>query len=155
MITAEHFGELVSYWQSLKDTDFKPSTIQAPIDDLMYTSTKIPAVAGIALWPNIVGLLGAGMTRMISTGEEAPGAADAWAAVVTVADRAARLDFVGLLKSLLANVQCGKLKGPAGFAEGKVLTHFDTHFSGEYLHLLKVCALALAHNFRGPTYGAR
>lgn len=150
MISEKDSAELYAYWKSLADVDFKPSTVQIKLDGLVYTSTKLAAATGVNLWPRVVSLLGAGTTRLVAgAGNDTP-TVDWWAAITIIADRATRIDFVGLIKELLDRMQCNALRGGG---EGKVVPAFDTHFSGEYVHLLKVCALALAHNFRGPTLG--
>lgn len=150
MISEKDSAELYAYWLSLASVDCKPSTIQATLDGLVYTSTKLAAGTGVALWPRVIALLGAGTTRLLAgAGGDTP-SVDWWAAITVIADRAVREDFLGLCKALLERVQCNALRGGG---EGKVVPAFDTHFSGEYLHLLKVCALSLAHNFRGPTLG--
>lgn len=140
----------MTFATALSGVDCKPRTVQHTIDDLVYTSTKVPASIGLELLPRVTALLGAGLTRAIATGD----AADLDAgAVVRVADRAMRDGLVPLVRDLLQRMKCSRT--PAYPNGGDVLADFDEHFAGEYLHLAKVCAFALAHNFRGPTYGGR
>lgn len=151
MLTAEQFADLYTFWTSLKQVDLKPSTIQHGVDGLMYTNTKLPAMKGLALLPEVTALLGHGLMRVIASGESM-GAVDSTAAIVVVSERAARGDFPKLCKDILESTQCNALRGGG---EGYVVKGFDTHFAGEYLHMLKVCALSLVHNYRGPTLGGR
>jgi hypothetical protein len=144
---------LLAFAADLRAVDLKPSTVQHKLDGVMYTSTKLPARVGLELLPRITTLLGAGMLRLVATGEGEGLSIDRLAAaLVATADRALRDGLVPLVLELLANTQCGALRDGG---EGKFTPdRFDSHFAGDYLHLLKVCALVLAHNFRGPTFGS-
>lgn len=128
--------------------DCKPRAIQFSIDGLVYTSVKLPAGVGLELWPRVVALLGSGLTRGLATGE---GEVDL-SAFVRVADKAMKDGLLPLVRDLLVRMQCNKLFTTG--QPGLVNDDFDEHFAGEYAHLGKVCVLALAHNLRGPTYGA-
>lgn len=137
----------------LRALNLRESTIQFKIDGITYTSTKLPARTGLELWPRVTALLGAGLLRLIVAGESELGMDKLAAALVVVSERAMRDGLVPLVLDLLARMQCGALRGGG---QGQITPDvFDTHFAGEYGHLLKVCAFALAHNLRGPTYGAR
>ena len=145
---------LLAYAAEMRSIDLKPSTIQHKIDGVMYTSIKFPARTGLELMPRVTTLIGSGLLRLVATGEAESLPIDRLAlALVAIADRALRDGLTPLVLDLLAHVQCGAFKDGG---DGKITgDKFDTHFAGEYLHLLKVCALALAHNFRGPTFGSR
>lgn len=145
---------LVAFAAEMRSIDLKPSTIQHKIDGIMYTSTKFPARTGLELMPRVTTLVGAGLLRLVATGEGESMPIDRLAfALVAIADRALRDGLVPLVLDLLAHVQCGAFRDGG---DGKITPDkFDSHFAGEYVHLLKVCALALAHNFRGPTFGSR
>lgn len=145
---------LLAFAAEMRAIDLKPSTIQYKIDGICYTSTKFPARTGLELMPRVTTLVGAGLLRLVATGEAESMPIDRLAhALVAIADRALRDGLVPLVLDLLGSTQCGAFRDGG---EGKITPDkFDTHFAGEYVHLLKVCALALAHNFRGPTFGAR
>jgi hypothetical protein len=152
---AEAYAQaLVAFAAELRAVDLKPSTIMHKIDGVMYTSTKFPARTGLELMPRVTTLIGAGLLRLVATGEAETMPIDRLAfALVAIADRAMRDGLVPLVLDLLGSMQCGAFRDGG---EGKITPDkFDTHFAGEYVHLLKVCALALAHNFRGPTFGSR
>jgi hypothetical protein len=142
---------VVSFMSKLKGVNLRENMVQLEIDGLVYTSVKLPARVGLELAPRVTSLLGAGLLRLVVTAEiEELGADKIAAALVMVSDRAMRDGLVPLVLDLLQKTQCGKLRGGG---EGPVVPAFDSHFAGEYGHLLAVCAFVLAHNFRGPTYG--
>lgn len=140
---------VLAYAQELKGVDFKPGTVQHAIDGLMYTSTKLPCSVGIELWPRLVALFGAAMTKAVATGD-VEDAGDGM--LLGLADRAMRDGLLPVVRDLLARMKCGQLRTTS--KPGDVLPAFDEHFAGEYIHLVKVCAFAVAHNLRGPTLGA-
>lgn len=145
---------LLAFAAELRAVDLKASTIQHKIDGVCYTSSKFPARTGLELLPRVTTLVGAGLLRLVATGEAETMPIDRLAfALVAIADRAMRDGLVPLVLDLLGSTQCGAFRDGG---QGKITPDkFDTHFAGEYVHLLKVCALALAHNFRGPTFGSR
>ena len=152
---AEAYAQaLVAFAAELRAVDLKASTIHHKIDGVNYVSTKFPARTGLELMPRVTTLIGAGLLRIVATGETETMPIDRLAfALVAIADRAMRDGLVPLVLDLLGSMQCGAFRDGG---EGKITPDkFDTHFAGEYVHLLKVCALALAHNFRGPTFGSR
>ena len=140
----------LAFARELGKVDCKPTTVQHPIDGLMYTSSKLPARQGLDLWARLTSLLGPALLRAIATSETE--GLDPRALVI-VAERAMRDGLGTLVESILSRVQCNKLAHTE--ESGHVVPRLDDHFAGEYLHLLKVCAFAVAHNLRGPTYGAR
>jgi hypothetical protein len=140
----------LAFGEELKALDCKPAFVQLKIDGLVYTSTKLPASRGLELWPRVTALLGAALARAVVTGDGSGIGADA---ILRLAERAMTDGLLPLVRDLLSKTDCSNV-GRTGKA-GRVMDGFDDHFSGEYGHLLKVCVLALTHNLRGPTYGAR
>jgi hypothetical protein len=133
------------------EPNFRDNTTQATIDGLVYTSTKLGAIAGVDLLPKLSALLGDAVLRLILTGSSEvlrdPGVAAA--IFVRVSERAGS----GLpIKDLLKRVKCNALR-PIG-KPGSVVDGFDDHFAGEYVHLLNVCEFAARHNFLGFTLGS-
>lgn len=147
---AELAASVKAFADQIRALDCKPRQIQFEIDGLMYTSTKLPTSVGLELWPRLTALLGAAITRAVATGDVSD--LDA-GAVLRVADRAMRDGLVPLARDLLTRMKCGKLYTSG--KPGDVLGDFEEHFAGEYGHLLKVCAFAVAHNLKGPTFGVR
>ena len=174
-------------------TDWKSDPLQHEIDGRVYTSTKLPAVAGLTVLPKLIRILGEGMLAKLlsgSVGELAEGltidpdqeaaklresgadeaevakryeaakmlreraGADVAYLVETVAERADRVGLDALAMSLLAEVQCNKLRPIGDGYVAKDRQVFDAHFAGEYIHLLKVLIFAIRHNFAGPTLGS-
>ncbi len=144
---------IMAFAAELRAVDLKPSTIQYRIDGVTYTSTKFPARVGLELMPRVTALVSSGLLRLVAVGDLDTLPIDRLvASLVAIADRALRDGLVPLVLDLLARVQCGAFRGGG---QGPITPDkFDEHFAGEYVHLLKVCALALAHNFRGPTFGS-
>lgn len=143
-------GSVLEFVTDLQRVDMKPRQVQWKIDGLVYTSTKLPATIGLEIWPRLAALIGAGLTRAIATGDAGDLTGEM---LLRIATRAMNDGLVPLVKDLLGRMKCGKLAGTG--KPGDVLDDFDEHFAGEYGHLLKVAAFAVAHNLRGPTYGAR
>ncbi len=141
-------GQAVAFADVIDKLDCKPRTVQLEIDGLMYTSTKLPADLGLEIWPRCVVMFGAGLARALSTGDLASVGIQG---IVAFASQASADGLMPLFRDLLARMKCGQLhttKQP-----GKVLDDFAEHFAGEYPHLIKVVAFAMAHNLKGPTLG--
>ena len=139
----EFIASATAFEQRLAREDLKRSTVQVEIDGLMYTSTKLPASIGLEIWPRLIALFGAALTRAMATGEGID--------FLGLASRAMDDGLMPLVRDLLQRMQCNKLRSTG--KGGRVVKDFDEHFAGEYGHLLRVCLLAVAHNLRGPTYG--
>jgi hypothetical protein len=131
--------------------DFKPNVVQVEIDGLTYTSQKFAATVGLEVWPRLLAMVGSSVTRTVARGDFG---SLGRAIVLGVMERAASEGIVSLVRDLVKNVSCDRLRVVPPKA-GKVLDVFDEHFAGEYGHLLKVLALAIMHNLAGPTLGAR
>ncbi len=140
--------DLGTFVRKLGMTDMKPKIVTLSIDGLKYTSAKLPASTGLEVWPRLTALLGVTFTRSIATGSLQGATPDVF---VRIADRAMRDGLAPLVTDLLARMQVNRLAGLA--KDGPVMDDFDEHFAGEYLHLVKVCVFAIAHNLRGPTLG--
>lgn len=146
--------EILAFRRELSAIDMRPNVLQHRVDGVMYTSAKLPARVGLELGPRVISLLGPGLARLLAAADSDEIPVDKLAAaLVIVAERAMRDGLVPLALDLLARTQCAAFRGGG---DGPITAdRFDDHFAGEYLHLIKVCALVLAHNFRGPTVGVR
>ena len=142
-------NELMAFAPKIKELNCRDRTVQFQIDGLTYTSTKWAASVGLELWPRLTALLGSAFTKGLATGDFDSVGLDA---IVYVADRAIKDSLIPLVRDVLSRMSVDKLY-PL-LQPGKVLEQFDEHFAGEYVHLLKVCIFAIAHNIKGPTYGA-
>lgn len=146
---AKTIKALGEFAKRLASTNMRQRAIVFEIDGLRYTSTKLAATVGLELLPRITALFGSAFTRAMATGDLGGISPDVF---VRVADRAMRDGLWPLVRALLERMEVNEL---AGIKEpGNVLDDFDDHFAGEYMHLLRVCLFALAHNFRGPALGA-
>lgn len=144
------YAELLSFAEKLKNQDCKPRVLQMEIDGLMYTSSKLPASIGLELWPRVMALFGSAVTKAVATGDTEDVGAQA---LLSVLDRAMDDGLLPLVRDLMQRVQCNKLYTTQ--QPGAVLSDFDEHFAGEYIHMLKVAAFAVMHNLKGPTLGVR
>lgn len=148
--SAPFYSELLLFAEQLKKQDCKPRILQMEIDGLMYTSSKLPASIGLELWPRVMALFGSAMTKAIATGETEDVGAQA---LLSVLDRVVDDGLLPLIRDLMQRIQCNKLYTTQ--QPGSVLSDFDEHFAGEYMHMMKVAAFALMHNLKGPTLGVR
>lgn len=142
--------EVLAFIKELAPFDFKPRSVQRDIDGIVYTSDKFSAYVGFELGPRLGVLLGSAFRGM------ATGTGDGLdvASLTAICDRAMRDGLAPTVDALLSHVKCNKLKHIAG-QQGDLRPYIGEHFAGEYVHLLKVCAFVIAHNFRGPSLGGR
>ena len=54
-----------------------------------------------------------------------------------------------LCKELLITTECQQIRIGDNEVPGKLADHFDTHFAGDYGHLLSVCIWVATVNFFG------
>lgn len=134
----------------LASISLKGKRVSMDIDGLRYTSTKLPALAGLDLWARLVAMFGTDMLRAFATGSLDGIDMDA---IMRAAILATQLGLSDLVRELLVNVEVNELGGVK--SPGSVTDDIDAHFSGEYMHLLKVCQFAVAHNLLGPCRGGR
>jgi len=148
----EKTRRIFAYARELSSLDLKPRTVQHKIDGIVYTSTKLPASVGLDVGPKVAALFGPSITRALAVGEGALFRVD-W--LTPLMDRAIRDDAMETVRTLLSRTKASRYVHMPGSKGGDLSPELDEHFAGEYPHLLKVCLLVLAHNFRGPTLGGR
>ena len=141
---------LLSHAKRLASISLKGKRVSLEIDGLRYTSTKLPALAGLELWSRLLAMLGADMLRALVTGSLDGVTMDALA---RAAVRSTQLGLSEAVRDLLAGVEVNELAGLK--SPGPVGDDIDGHFAGEYMHLLKVCQFVMAHNLLGPCRGGR
>lgn len=146
--------DLTAFAAELERLPLRESQVQHTIDGLMYTSTKLPCAKGLEVLASLTALVGRGLVKSIATGDMT---GINLATLTALAEAALRVGVVDVLRSLLTQTSVGTLRsgGQTGTGGGNVAQHFDSHFAGEYVHLLKVCVLAAAHNYKGFTLGVR
>lgn len=144
--------DLQAFAAEVQALPLRDNQIVHTIDGLVYTSTKLPCEKGLDVFFATLSIVGRGLMHRVSTGDLAGLDLSVLAAL---AEQAIRHGAVGVAKELLGQTTCGTLRsgGQVGQLGGNLKAHFDAHFSGEYLHLLKVAIFVMAHNFRGPTLG--
>jgi hypothetical protein len=125
---------LASFVKSLDAKAMRPRVVQLNIDGITYTSTKLSARVGWELLPRLGTLLGSALPYIMG---DASGQDFDVAVIEAVSSRAMADGLMPLTSDLLAEIQCNKLNG-IDDQIGSVLPDFETHFAGEYVHLLKV-----------------
>lgn len=139
---------------------YRDNVVTEEIDGISYTSTKFPMTPSLALLGRVVRILGeAGLQAVaVSNGRNTN-----WARVLSGGDPRLFAAVSKLAEGLevdpsLPKDLCTRLKAshirPAGEEGGSVAKHFDAHFAGELVHLFKVLAFVLGHNFMGFTLGS-
>lgn len=136
---------------SFEPAKYRDAVVTEEIDGIPYTSSKMPATAGLDIMARVVKVAGQrGLAAL--AGALDMSIADVFMALgVQLAEGLA--EDPTLPKAIVRNVKCGKLR-PMG-QPGELAPAFDDHFAGEYLHLAKVMGFVLAHNFTGFTLGSR
>jgi hypothetical protein len=138
---------------------FREGTVTEHVDGIPYTSTKLPATKGINVLARVIQVTGeTGLQLLIKSqvGDlmNAAMALPSATASALVRVAAGLSEDPGLMRDILGPVKCGALRiGGDAKVEGVLADHFDSHFAGEYLHLAKVLAFVLGHNFLGFTLG--
>lgn len=128
------------------------------IDDLTYTTTTLPATQGLIILPKLVSLVGEnGMTLLMATSEEGQASLMAnkevtAALMAGIAERAEENNGLLVLKELLQTTVCEKgIEIGSNKITGNVGgEHFDDHFAGRYMHLIRVAIWVGRASFGQP-----
>lgn len=133
---------------------YQDPVVTEEIDGLNYTSSKFPATKALDLMLRTTKVLGDhGLRLLVTSGfAELQGLLGAamTPAIVQVAYGLA--EDLALCKELCGQLKCNSLRPGGG--SGSVASNFDLHFQGELVHLFRVLAFVLKHNFLGFTLGA-
>lgn len=129
------------------------------IDGLVYTSSKLPTMRGLAMLGRLAVALGEQGLRLIATNvvslrssfSAAIAKPQLFTAVVQIMQ--GLNDDANLIPDLLAQVKCNKIR-PAGKPGELTRSAIDQHFMGEYPHLLEVVQFVVSHNLAGFTLGS-
>ena len=141
-------SDLQLFVEALKTASPKDKQVQREIDDLVYTSTKLPASVGLEVLVKLGNIVAPVFDSTDSSVSQAY-----TQALLKFLEKLAEEGVSPLLKTILTRTQCNKLATTG--AGGYVKDDFDEHFSGEYVHLLKVVIFVLWHNLLGFSRGAR
>lgn len=141
---------------------YQPAVVSEEIDGFRYTSTKFPAMNALRLMARTVSLLGeAGLQAIVLSRGKALAkifprlvlAAQPALYQAAVAMAYGLKDDLALPRDLCANLKVSRVRG-LGEKGGNVAEHFDTHFSGELPHMVRVLLFVLIHNYAGFTLGS-
>jgi hypothetical protein len=138
-----------SFLAEVRALDLSQPQVALDIDGLTYRSQKLGALKGMALFPRLVQVFGPLLDSIMlpESGQLDSGV------IMRVASMAAEDNALPkICQDMLANVTVSEIKG-VGTA-GAVAKHIDTHFAGDYIHLVKVLIFSAMHSFMGPTRGA-
>ena len=131
---------------------------QTVIDGKAYATQTFPASEGLLLLPRIIGLFGENILSLFVAVDDEKKAAKLLenpkilaALLIEMAAKAEDSpDGWMVLKDILKYTTCETCKVGAVESAGSVFTHFNTHFAGDYMHLLKVCFWAAQEGFSKP-----
>ncbi len=131
------------------------------IDGVTYTATTLPATQGLAIFPRLVALLGEqGVALLFGAGAESFGnmMEDPKVVGALVTHIAKGITNAGgqptdVLRDIMATCSADKCRMGDTEVQASVFEHFDEHFSGDYMHLLKVVGWIGQINFMKPSRG--
>ena len=127
------------------------------IDGKTYTTKTFPAAEGLRLLPRIINLFGERILALFfkvdeDSAEQLLENPKVLAGMLVEMSQQAEDSEAGwlVLKDILKYTTCEQCQVGAVAGHGSVHTHFDTHFAGDYAHLLKVCFWAAQEGFSKP-----
>lgn len=131
---------------------------ETEIDGIAYKTTTLPASVGLSVMPRLVALLGDKILPLLfEVGGEGIEALFKDPKVIgtlisNIADRAATKmsageDPMGVLRDLLLKTTADKVRVGSAEVEGSVYKSFDSHFAGDYRHLIAVVGWVGGVNF--------
>jgi|GEM_PF-5537164 len=124
------------------------------IDGITYTCRTFPASEAVKILPRLIALFGARVVQIAMQAgpdqlEHYMAQPEILAAIVTEAAKAGAEDPEGwiVLKDLMANVTADKIRIGTSEVPGSASTHFDDHFTGRLMHLVKVAVWVATKSF--------
>jgi len=131
-------------------------THESVIDDKTYFCKTFPASEGLILLPKMLSLLGEEVANLIFGLEDADldglleDAKIVTQMIIRISERAAETDGLLVLRDLMRYTECDKVK--VGDAEVRASVHerFDSHFAGDYGHLIRVAVWVGRASFANP-----
>ena len=141
---------------------YKDSVANEEIDGIVYTSSKFTCTKALSLLGRTVKVVGdPGLRSFVAANAEAFNLV-----FPTLVEGAAYRVYPAMVqfaygleadpelpRDLCENLKASKLL-PANDEGGPVFGAFETHFSGEYPHLISALSFVLTHNFAGFTLGS-
>ena len=126
------------------------------IDGLVYTTKLFPTTEGLIIMPKLADLLGeSGLAIVIGAAQNPVEALSGDAGILApilgnIASRAAENNGLLVIKELLQYTSCKNIKIGSNEVAGDVITHFDEHFQGRYMHLMKLAVWVARASFVRP-----
>jgi len=126
------------------------------IDGLTYHCTTFTASEGLTLLPALIRLFGKRVIQLaMQSGDNLPHMLEqpeVLAAIVTEAAKEAAGDDEGwlVLRRLVSKTTCDQTQIGDAQVKASVAEHFDTHFTGRLMHLIKVSVWVATQSFAGP-----
>lgn len=126
------------------------------IDDKSYSCKTFPATEGLIILPKLITLLGEEVTNLVfgtddDQLQELMGNPKVLGAMlVKISERVSEVDGLLVLKELLRYTTCEQVKVGEAEISASVYDRFDTHFAGDYMHLLQVVQWVARASFANP-----
>lgn len=118
---------------------------QEVIGGLLYETKILPATEGLIILPKLMKLIGKHTLNMLleigveDSASLLNNAEVASAMLCSIAENAAEDDGFLIVRRMLKQTTCDKIKIGDNYIKGNVADHFDRHFAARYTHLLEVC----------------
>jgi hypothetical protein len=126
------------------------------IDGKTYTCKTFPATEGLVILPKLISVLGEAVTNLVFGVDDAE-LAEAMsnpkiigAMLVKISERVSENDGLLVLKELLAYTSCDQVKVGDAEINQSVYDRFDSHFAGDYMHLINVVSWVARASFGNP-----
>ncbi len=126
------------------------------IEGITYTTTTLPASAGLTILPKVMSIFGEALIGLFfavddeSKAEVFANPKVLGAIIAKVAENAAADNALLVLKDLLVSTECDRVSIGDAEVPGNVHSHFDGHFAGRYRHLMEVALWVGTSNFIAP-----
>ena len=126
------------------------------IDGKSYSCKTFPASEGLVILPKLITVLGEAVTNLVF-GVEDDELAEAMsnpkiigAMLVKISEGVAENDGLLVLRDLLKYTTCEQVQVGDAQIPQSVYERFDTHFAGEYMHLINVTTWVARASFGNP-----
>jgi hypothetical protein len=131
--------------------------VKFSIDGKDYASQLWPAREALVLLPKIIHLVGKEVFSLILSQDDlaleklAENSEVVAALVCTLSERAvAQDDGLLLFAELMRRTTCAQIETESGKTEANVYDHFDNHFAGDIIGLIKVAVAVARASFAKP-----
>lgn len=131
-------------------------TTSFSVDGRDYATTLLPAREALVLLPKLGALIGRDLVSLMLATKDLDSASlledpeTLGAIISTVAENAAKGNGLLLLHELMRHTTCKQIQLANSVVEASVYDAFDTHFAGEYMHLINVAIQVARASFIKP-----